>query len=550
MDLDGFTPSASGLLTKPAQTLSQARAADVLSNWRLTPATMMAHLDQGWIPAKWLQYLSFKIAQCVARGNCGLLISAPPRHGKSQLSTIATPLWTLENFPHKNVVVSTYGEELSSDFSRQIRDLIMQNQDILNVRLRADTRRVTNFLTTEGGGLKAVGLRGAITGRGADVFVLDDYIKEPKEALSPTYLEDLYTWYLTVARTRLEPGAVVIILATRWVSNDLHGRIMKRQKETGRNFFEYVELPAIADDLGGARPDPIGRLPGEVLFPERYNRTAIYDIKTELGARWFNAMFQQRPEDDEGRVLNPEWFKAITRAEFDRELETIEKGPHASKSVWVRCWDLASTKEAGDFTSGAFCFYNKVLDRFYIVNIARGQWSSNRVEMEFVKTVESDYKATGVVAYKIGIEQEPGSSGAYTINHFQGLARKAVAGTKIYEHRATTSKLLNAQPLLAAAEAGKVFVVCDYDEQNVITGWAKDMYAELEYFPEAENDDQVDSLSQAYKLATGRTFKGATFGRKGPKAGETPANDTDVIKKRTKGATFGRRQRLLPGNWA
>ncbi|MEB3025954.1 hypothetical protein, partial [Parvimonas sp. M13] len=88
-----------------------------------------------------------------------------------------TPLWTLENFQTKNVVIATYGEELSSDFSRQVRDMIWNNQDLLSVRLRQDTQRVTNFLTTKGGGLKAVGLRGAITGRGADVLIIDDYIK-------------------------------------------------------------------------------------------------------------------------------------------------------------------------------------------------------------------------------------------------------------------------------------------------------------------------------------------------------------------------------------
>lgn len=535
---------------QPTQTLSSARAASVLSNWRLTPATMMAHLDSGWIPAKWLMYLSLKIAQCIAKGNCGLLISAPPRHGKSKLSTIATPLWVLENFPHKNVVVSTYGEDLSSDFSREIRDHIMNNQHELNVRLRSDTRRVTNFMTTEGGGLKAVGLRGAITGRGADVFVLDDYIKEPKEAMSPTYLEDLYTWYLTVARTRLEPGAVVIILATRWVSNDLHGRIMKRQRETGRDFFEYVELPAIA-----YKDDILGREEGDVLFPERYNRAAVYDIRTELGSRWFNAMFQQRPENDETKVLDPAWFKPINSLEFERRYADIRGNPVKLKgSMWTRAWDLASTKEAGDYTSGALCFYCKATGEFFIRNIARGQWSSNRVEMEFQRRVIEDDAAVGSMPYKVGIEQEPGSSGAFTINHFQKIARQAVPGTKIHEQRATTSKLLNAQPLLAAAEAGKVFVVCDYDEENRITGWAKDLYDELEYFPEAENDDQVDSLSNAYKLASGRTFAKPTFGRDGKNLAKTAQNDQNpddsavqTPLKRHVGATFGRKGSLLLG---
>jgi predicted phage terminase large subunit-like protein len=174
--------------------------------------------------------------------------------------------------------------------------------------------------------------------------------------------------------------------------------------------------------------------------------------------------------------------------------------------------------------------------------------------MEFQRRVIEDDAAVGSMPYKVGIEQEPGSSGAFTINHFQKIARQAVPGTKIHEQRATTSKLLNAQPLLAAAEAGKVFVVCDYDEENRITGWAKDLYDELEYFPEAENDDQVDSLSNAYKLASGRTFAKPTFGRDGKNLAKTAQNDQNpddsavqTPLKRHVGATFGRKGSLLLG---
>ncbi len=521
-----------------AKTLSSAKAAEVLYNWRLTPATLMAHLDPNWIPAKWLQYLSLKIAMAVARGNCGLLISAPPRHGKSQLSTIATPLWALENFPNKNVIVSTYGEELSTDFTRQVRDLIENNQNELRVRLRPDAKRVNNILTTEGGGLKAVGLRGSITGRGADVFVLDDYIKEPKEAMSPTYLEDLWTWYRTVARTRLEPGAVVIILATRWVANDLHGKIMKRQKETGRDFFEYVELPAIAHE---GEPDPIGRAPGEVLFPERYNKEAIYDIRTELGSRWFTAMFQQRPEDDESRVLNPDWFKPIDGDEFEsryKEMLLTQKG----SMTWTIAWDFASTKEAGDYTSGALCLYNKVTEEFFIKKIFRGQWSSFKVEEQFVHHTGAGYRMAekDFVNFKAGMEKEPGSSGEFATNHFQKLLREAELGViKLHAPRSTTSKLLNAQPLIAAAEAGKVFVVADYAEKGTITGWARELYEELETFPEGEHDDQVDSLSQAFKLVTGRTFIKPTFGRSNGEA--KIIQPREAVLHRPIRVTFGRR---------
>ena len=521
------------------QGLASSRAAGLLSNWRLTPATMMAHLDSGWIPAKWLQYLSLEIARCIANGNQGLLISAPPRHGKSRLSTIATPLWVLENFPNKNVIVATYGEELSTDFTRDVRDIIKQNQASLKVRLRKDAQRVTNILTTEGGGLKAVGLQGTITGRGADVLIVDDYIKNYKEAMSPAYLDGLWNWWLTVARTRLEPGAVVIILATRWVANDLHGRLMKRQKETGRNFFRYIELPAIAEEH-----DQIGRKPGEVLFPERYDEESILAVKAEVGTRWFSAMFQQHPEDSETAVFNTEWFKKITVPDFERRYEEMLKSAQKGKLRWIRAWDLASTAEAGDYTSGTLALYNKETEEFFIRNITRGQFSSYQAESQFKLLSKEDHQmaAASHVRYCAGMEREPGSSGAYTINHFEGLLREEGLPTKLVPHPVGSGKLLNAQPLAAAAERGKVYLVCDYNEKGSVTGWAKEFLDEAEFFPESENDDQIDSSSIAYKLVSGKTFIKPTFGRHKTPVSH-PAESKAIVAKKPIGLTFGRRLR-------
>ena len=541
---------------------------------------MMAHLNPWWIPGKWLQYLSLEIARAVARGSCGLLISAPPRHGKSKLSTVATPIWALENFPTKNIIVATYGEDLSTDFSREIRDTIEQNQHQLNVRLRSDTKRVQNFLTTEGGGLKAVGLRGAITGRGADILVIDDYIKEPKEAMSPTYLEDLWTWWTTVARTRLEPGAVVIILATRWVADDLHGRIMRQQKLTGRTFFKYINLPAVyeptlyVDDLESpldaegrhlkkkvpdleAR-DVIGRKYGDILFPERYDHQSIADIRQDVPNRWFEAMFQQNPLSDENVTVNLRWFRKITRKEFLRRIEDWEKAGHELK--WGRGWDMASTKEAGDFTAGPRCLYHKASGDLYIESMKRGQWSAATAELEFVKAVEEDFNLDP--DFKIGMEQEPGSSGKYSVRSFERLARngvegtafKGVKGSSVKEFPATTSKLLRAATFLAALEHSHVYIVVD-DEQDLLvddkndlrTVWVREFFEEAELFPEAPHDDQMDGVVITYQLLSGKLSLKASIGRKkgkdllkhGPDGmyqGETPQQT------HKRGATFGRRK--------
>jgi predicted phage terminase large subunit-like protein len=504
-------------MTSPLSSLGQVKAAQLLSDYRMTPATLMARLDPNYIASQWVLYLSWKIAQCVAKGSCGLLISAPPRHGKSRLATVATPLWILETFPQYMTGVVTYGEDLSTDFSREIRDYVTQYPNLLNVRLRQDVKRVANFLTQSGGGLKAVGLRGAITGRGFNVLVIDDYIKEPKEAESASYLESLWTWYRTVARTRLEPGAVIIIVATRWVKNDLHGKLMKLQELTGRNFFEYVSLPAIAYDtpmkdgvilpeshwpLG--YPDPIGRAPGEPLFPERYTLQDLENLRMEVGSRWFEAMFQQNPQGDEGSVINVEDFNTMSAEEYDILRREIRATPSNFKIA--RWWDMASTKNAGDYTSGARLILNIKSGSTVVDHIVRGQFGPAKAEAIFKTTSELDLR-TFPQSWHVGMEEEPGSSGKYSIRHFQQILDSVDGSARIAHESAATkgSKLLNAQPYLAHIETGKASIL----EAN----WNQDFLDEFESFPEGLKDDQVDSTSGAYRLAKGLIGQSPVWGR-------------------------------------
>jgi phage terminase large subunit-like protein len=513
-------PPNAGVSDKTA--ISQIRAQQLLADYRLTPATLMARIDPSYIASKWVLYLSMKIAQCVARGSCGLLISAPPRHGNSMLATIATPLWVLENYPQHNIGVVTYGEDLSTDFSRQIRDHVQNNQNLLSVRLRQDVTRVSNFLTTAGGGLKAVGLRGTITGRGFHVLVIDDYIKEPKEAESANYLEGLYTWYQTVARTRLEPGAVIIIVATRWTKNDLHGKLMKLQAMTGRNFFEVVSLPALAyDPLEVAKlplekqaqllgyPDPLHRAPGEPLFPERYSRADMENMRAEMQGRWWNAMFQQNPFGDEGTVIDPTMFYKVEAAQYQAILRDLYNAP-ANYKVG-RYWDMASSKNQGDYTVGArgiLCLKTTSNMRegdFLIDHVVRGQMSPAKAESTFKAICSQDTRSFPMIQF--GMEEEPGSSGKYSIRHFQGILNKVSPHhiLKAENSAAKGSKLLAAGPYVGQIEKGKVGV---YQSE-----WNQDFYDEHESFPEGMNDDQVDGSSGCYRLVKGLIGQSPVWGR-------------------------------------
>lgn len=509
MTVDGQVGRAGG-----AGVLTSAQISRLVNNYKLTPATLMNKIDPSWIPAPFLQYISAEIARAVTQGSCGLLVSAPPRHGKSRLITIATPLWVLENFPSKNVIVATYGEDLSTDFTREVKDLIKSNQNLLSVRTRRDVDRASNFVTPQGGGLKAVGLRGTITGRGANVFIIDDYIKEPKEALSHDYLEGLKVWYATVARTRLEPGAVVIIVATRWVVNDLHGHIERLEARRSRKFYKQIRIQAIAGRYNAEtkkweddpeHPDLLGRKAGTPLFPERYSVEALLDLRDELGPRWFDAMFQQNPSSEDSAVTNPANIQLISKADFQELLKRGHNQPTRFKRR--RGWDFASTKNAGDYTAGPLCTWDTQTDAFYIEDVIHGQFSAGRVEQQFALANEADPQEVDYV-----LEQEPGSAGKFAAKHFEAFA-KSSRTVRIVMAASAGSKLLKAQPFLAHTEKKAVYLVVDDVTDTALTPWVQKFFDEFIPFPEGGNDDIMDAVSSAYNDATGRKPFAGAWGR-------------------------------------
>lgn len=448
------------------------------TNWRLTPATLAYKLSQGrWIPAQWLMYISQLIAQAIAAGNGRIIISAPPRHGKSELVDVYLPVWVLENFPSHHVILASYGAELSEGFGRRARDTIVDNQDLLRCKVRRDSSRVSDFNTEGGGGMVSVGLSGAITGRGADVLLIDDYVKEIKEALSQTYRDYVWNWFRTTAYTRLEPNGTVIIIATRWHSDDMIGRMMKEMPGQWTN----VVLPAIAE-----KSDPLGRLPGQPLFPERYPLEVLMERLEILGSSFFQALYQQRPLDDTARLADGNWLKVVDIIPAKLEM--------------IRVWDLAATEEGGDFTVGALCGYDRASGFFYILNIIRRQLSPKEVEQLVLQTAVSDGHAT-----PIAIEQEPGASGKALVEFYQTVV---LPDFKVEPVPVVNNKVLRAQPLLAGAEAGKVYLMSG--------SWNIQYIQEFDTFP-GLYDDQIDTTGAAYTKLTGKKLYTATWGRTGPR---------------------------------
>lgn len=461
----------------------------LLNNWRLTPATFMHKISRGgWIPAPWLMYVSTRIATAIAKGNGRVIISAPPRHGKSELISVGTSAWVLENFPNRNVILAAYGADLAEGFGRRVRDLIRDNGDLLRVKLKDDKGRVGGFLTDNGGYMFSVGLGGSITGRGAHVLLIDDFIKEIKEALSPAHREYLWNWFVTTARTRLEPDATIIIIATRWHSDDLIGRLIKAFP--GR--WENIVFPAIAEGEPGTK-DIIGRSPGDALFPARYSVQDLRELQEELGSTYFSALFQQQPIDEGKKISDGAWLKIV---DFPPPLNS----PFIKLA---RIWDLAATEGGGDYTTGTLGAYDRSNGYFYILNVIRKQLSPQQAEMIVRQTALIDGQDV-----LIGIEQEPGSSGKSLVNHYE---RNIIPEYRVeaIPTAGKNSKLIRAQPLLAAAEASKVLLVRG--------DWNEPFIREFDLFPAAPYDDQVDTAAAGYTRLSGKKLYSASWGR-APKA--------------------------------
>lgn len=480
-----------------------------LFNPKLTPATLTHYLDPKWIPAKHLAYISAKVAAGIKRGGARIIVSVPPRHGKSRMLSIGTTVWTLEEFPEYFVGICSYGRDLSTDFSGAVRDQIEQNPEKLDVRLRQGSNRIDRFLTNRNGGVFAVGLGGPLTGRGFHVFLLDDYIKQLKEALSQTYKTYAWEWFRTTAMTRLEPGASVVIVATRWVEDDIIGMILKEDPES----WDYVRIPAIAEE-----GDVLGRVPGEPLFPERYPIAELERIKKLLGSRWFGAIYQQDPSDDESKITRKEWLRYADHL------------PSRNVLRWGRFWDLAGTQGGGDYTCGLLAGGSKLAGRLFLADMQRVQYSPENTEKLVLQTAEKDGKDVPIY-----IEEDPGAAGKIVISNY----KKLLKGYQVTAIPTMVNKVVKAQGVAAGAERGDLVL------QKA--GWNKDFEDEWDSFgPDAAHDDQIDVVSDAWNTIIGKHALSATWGSKDlePQVGadgEASVAIRGEAPAPTTGATWGRR---------
>ena len=334
--------------------LSDPLFADIM--WRMTPASLAVRLSQGRYKTwHYIQLLSRKLVD-VAAGRCPrLIVCMPPRSGKSELVSKYNNVWHLETFQDRKIILCSYEADFASQWGGKVRDTILENQDTLSVRLSSKNPAMHHFETTMGGSMSCAGVGGPITGKGANLLVVDDFLKNAEEANSKTMRDKAWGWWTSTARTRLEPfmgkdgrkiQPAVVIMATRWHSDDLIGRLINPEfsNDSGeREEWEVFVFPACAEpeaeqyyrkfgvkvndlrlgSLSGQAQyehkksireqyaeannpewrDVLGRKLGEPLCPDRFN---VHDLALFKGSSlrdWF-ALHQQRPgdESDDGNV--------------------------------------------------------------------------------------------------------------------------------------------------------------------------------------------------------------------------------------------------------
>jgi hypothetical protein len=239
-----------------------------------------------FIPYAYQRFFARKIAKAIAKGGGRLIINLPSRHGKSEMCSRWLPTWFLDNRPARNVILAAYGAELAERWGREVRNEFEQNEKLIT-KLRDDSKAANRWNTPQGGGMLAVGVGGSVVGFGGDLVIIDDPHKDWKEAKSPTFRKRVIEWFGSTLYSRLEPDATVVLLMQRLDTEDLAGYLIEQHKDA----WEVVRLPAVAQ-----ANDPMGRLPGAALCPERYDEAALDKIRMGMTADAWEAMFQQNPE--------------------------------------------------------------------------------------------------------------------------------------------------------------------------------------------------------------------------------------------------------------
>ncbi len=389
------------------------------------------------------------------------MVFMPPRHGKSEFISRYSTAWILGKFPDTRIILVSYEADFAATWGRKARDLLEEHgPSLFGIRVSGKSS-AANRWDIEGheGGMITAGVNGPITGKGADIGIIDDPVKNDQEAMSVTYQERTYEWYKSTFRTRLQRDGAIILIMTRWNENDLAGKLLAAQEEDGEK-WEVVNLPAIAEE-----GDLLGRDPGQPLCPDLFTIEALRSIEKAVGSFWWASLYQQRPSPAEGGILKRNWWQYY-RQTPDRFDEVIQS------------WDMAfkDTKTA-DFVVGQV-WGRKGADKYLLDQV--------RDRMDFPATVQAVRSLSAKwpqARNKLVEDKANGPAVIATLkNEIPGLIAVNPEGGKVVRAQAASPDI----------EAGNVYL-----PDPSVAPWVHDFIEECAAFPNGANDDQVDAMTQA-----------------------------------------------------
>ena len=394
-----------------------------------------------------------------------LIINMPPRHTKSEFASYLLPSWFLGKYPNKKIIQCSNTADLAVGFGRKVRNLVDSEQYATvfpDVSLRQDSKAAGRWATNQNGEYFAIGVGGTVTGKGADLLIIDDPHSEQEAALAsgdPTVFDRVYEWYTSGPRQRLQPGGAIVIVMTRWAEKDLTGRVMKdAAMRDSSDEWEVIEFPAILPS-------------GNPLWPEFWSFKELSALREELPPMKWNAQYQQAPTGEEGALIKREWWK------------TWEKDDPPRCEYIIQSWDTAFTKNTrSDYSActtwGVF-HLNENPEDIHIILLDAFQR-----RMEF-----PELKEKALSHYR---EWEPDSC---------IIEAKAAGAPLIYELRAMGIYVQDYTPVRGNDKFVRVNSVTDLFSSGKVwapeTRWASEVIEQMAAFPNGDHDDLVDSSTQA-----------------------------------------------------
>jgi len=392
-----------------------------------------------------------------------LIINMPPRHTKSEFASFLLPSWFLGKFPEKKIIQTAHTAELATGFGRKVRNLVSSDaySKVFDTKLSTDSKAAGRWNTNKGGDYFAIGVGGAVTGKGADLLIIDDpHSEQEAKQGNPAVFDGVYEWFTSGPRQRLQPNAAIIIVMTRWSKRDLTGQIIKNSAKDGVDQWETIDFPAILPS-------------GTPLWPGFWSKEALEALRSELPVSKWEAQYQQNPTSEEGAIIK-------------RDQWQIWDSPTPPQvSYIIQSWDTAFEKNnRADYSActtwGVFDHPDK-----------HGNLKANIILLDAFKQ-RLEFPELKAKAYEAWKEWEPDTL----------IVEKRAAGAPlIYELRKMGIPMSEYTPGKGNDKISRVNAISDLFASGMVwcpeTRWAEEVMDELASFPNGDHDDLVDSSSQA-----------------------------------------------------